>query len=266
MGTTLNVDQQIHLIKPFTSFDVKKALFSILDLKSTCPDGFGSKIFKAFWADIVLLYKCISKMMCSRMANVLPSLVNRYQGVFIKNRSITHNMLILQDLLHGFINWIMTRLRGSTYSLVLNGRVHRRFQGKSGLRQRDPLSPLPFVLVMEYLTRLLLFDARGLDFKYHPMCKSLKIVSPCIADDLILFCKGTVKSIQRRKIKSLLAQQKLLRVLNDPIEWPEGTTKIQQEEYLETTTGIMIFNLSDAIIRLIDKEKTPAQIWKKLEE
>lgn len=71
--------------------------------------------------------------------------------------------------------------------------------------------------------------------------------------------------IWRRKIRSLLAQQKLLRVLEEPIEWPEGTTKIQQEEYLETATGIIIFNLSDAIIRLVDKEETPAKIWRKLE-
>ena len=72
--------------------------------------------------------------------------------------------------------------------------------------------------------------------------------------------------IWRRKIRSLLSQQKLLRVLEDPVEWPENTTKIQQEELLETATGLIIFNLSDAIIRLIDKEETPAKIWKKLEE
>ena len=72
--------------------------------------------------------------------------------------------------------------------------------------------------------------------------------------------------IWRRKIRSLLAQQKLLRVLEDPIEWPENTTKIQPEELLETATGLIIFNLSDSIIRLVDKEETPAKIWKKLEE
>ena len=72
--------------------------------------------------------------------------------------------------------------------------------------------------------------------------------------------------IWRRKIRSLLAQQKLLRVLEDPIEWPDNTSKVQQEELLETATGIIIFNLSDAIIRLVDKEETPAKMWKKLEE
>ena len=72
--------------------------------------------------------------------------------------------------------------------------------------------------------------------------------------------------IWRKKIRALLAHNKLLRVLSEPIEWPENTSKSTQEELLETATGLIIFNLSDAIIRLVDKEDTPAKIWKKLED
>ena len=72
--------------------------------------------------------------------------------------------------------------------------------------------------------------------------------------------------IWRRKIKGMLASQKLLRVLEDPISWPEGTTKDQKEEMLESAIGIMIFHLSDSIIRMVDKEDTPSKIWKKLDE
>jgi transposase InsO family protein len=60
--------------------------------------------------------------------------------------------------------------------------------------------------------------------------------------------------IWRKKIRALLAHNKLLRVLSEPIEWPENTSKSTQEELLETATGLIIFNLSDAIIRLVDKE------------
>uniref|UniRef100_A0A803Q5S5 Reverse transcriptase domain-containing protein n=1 Tax=Cannabis sativa TaxID=3483 RepID=A0A803Q5S5_CANSA len=66
------------------------------------------------------------------------------------------------DLLKGlcfpsrFINWILVCLRGISYSLMLNGGVHGSFMGEKGLRQGDPISPLLFVLVMEYLNRLLL--------------------------------------------------------------------------------------------------------------
>ncbi|XP_062086165.1 uncharacterized mitochondrial protein AtMg01250-like [Humulus lupulus] len=95
-----------------------------------------------------------------------------------------------------FIKWIMVCLRGSSYSLVLNGRIQGHFKGGKGLRQGDPISPLLFVIVMEYLTRLLIKASRDNRFKFHPMCKSLNLISLCFADDLIIFCKGTTTSVQ----------------------------------------------------------------------
>lgn len=61
-----------------------------------------------------------------------------------------------------------------------------------GVRQGDPISPLLFVLVMDYLTRLLVKTASRPGFKYHPGCQLLKICNLCFADDLLLFCKGIV--------------------------------------------------------------------------
>ncbi|KAM6558803.1 hypothetical protein CsatA_028042 [Cannabis sativa] len=55
---------------------------------------------------------------------------------------------------------------------------------------------------MEYLTRRLQLVANQSNFKYHPMCKSLKIISLCFADDLMLFCKGNLNSLQ--VLKSIL--------------------------------------------------------------
>ncbi|XP_062103245.1 uncharacterized protein LOC133814275 [Humulus lupulus] len=95
-----------------------------------------------------------------------------------------------------FINWIMVCLRGSSYSLVLNGRIQGHFKGGKGLRQGNPISPLLFVIVMEYLTRLLIKASKDNRFRFHPMCKSLNLISLCFADDLILFCKGTSSSVQ----------------------------------------------------------------------
>ncbi|XP_062118697.1 uncharacterized protein LOC133832356 [Humulus lupulus] len=53
------------------------------------------------------------------------------------------------------------------------------------------MSPLLFVLIMECLTRSLQHATQISKFRYHPMCKSLKLINLCFADDLILFCKGT---------------------------------------------------------------------------
>ncbi|XP_062085830.1 uncharacterized protein LOC133791939 [Humulus lupulus] len=48
---------------------------------------------------------------------------------------------------------------------------------------------------MEYLTRSLQSEARSPYFRFHPMCKGLKLINLCFADDVILFCKGSVAAI-----------------------------------------------------------------------
>ncbi|XP_062080858.1 uncharacterized protein LOC133785653 [Humulus lupulus] len=158
------------------------------------------------------------------------------QGAFVKNRQLAHNIQMLQDLLHGysrknisprcllkidiskaydsvdwafleeilsafcfprkFIKWIMVCLSDSSYTLLMNGRLQGSFEGRKGLRQGDPISPLLFVLVMEYLTRLLKQVANHREFRFHPLCKHLHLVNLCFADDLILFCKGNYRSVQ----------------------------------------------------------------------
>ncbi|XP_062089662.1 uncharacterized protein LOC133796198 [Humulus lupulus] len=49
---------------------------------------------------------------------------------------------------------------------------------------------------MEYLSRLLQFGAMQPTFRFHPMCKSLKIINLCFADDLVIFCKANYGSVQ----------------------------------------------------------------------
>ncbi|XP_062093504.1 uncharacterized protein LOC133799506 [Humulus lupulus] len=182
------------------------------------------------------LYKCISKMLCNRLIPILPKVVNQNQGAFVKNRSIAHNILILQDLLKGynrkrvsprclmkidlskaydsidwnflesllnaykfpgrFIKWVMVCLRGSSYSILMNDQLYGDFKGGKGLRQGDPISPLLFVLVMGYLTRALHGAAKDKHFRFHPLCKTLNITNLCFADDLLLMCKAHLSSIQ----------------------------------------------------------------------
>ncbi|XP_062080395.1 uncharacterized protein LOC133785155 [Humulus lupulus] len=182
------------------------------------------------------LYKCISKMLCSRLSEVLLILIHGNQGAFIKNRLLAHNILIFQDLLKGytrknilaryimkidlskaydtvdwqfvadllkglcfpsrFIHWVLVCLKGTSYSLMLNGRLHGTFRGEKGLRKGDPISPLLFVLIMEYLTRLLLQTSKQKGFGFHPLCKHVNLVNLCFADDLVIFCKGNVNSMR----------------------------------------------------------------------
>uniref|UniRef100_A0A803Q614 Reverse transcriptase domain-containing protein n=1 Tax=Cannabis sativa TaxID=3483 RepID=A0A803Q614_CANSA len=182
------------------------------------------------------VYKCISKMISARLSEVLPDIVDSNQGAFIKHRSWAHNIMIFQDLLKGytrknisarcimkidlskaydmvdwefvedllrvlcfpswFISWIMTCLKGTNYHPRLNERIQGSFKGKKGLRQGDPMSPLLFVLIMDYLTRLLRQSSKEKGFGFHRLCKNLRLMNLCFADDLVIFCKGNLNSIR----------------------------------------------------------------------
>ncbi|XP_060216727.1 uncharacterized protein LOC132644165 [Lycium barbarum] len=83
------------------------------------------------------------------------------------------------------------------FSIKVNGDSFGYFEGKRGLRQGDPISPLLFVLVMEYLSRVLEKMAKLPDFRYHPMCKQQGLTHLVFADDLMIFCKGQTTFVRR---------------------------------------------------------------------
>ncbi|XP_062114106.1 uncharacterized protein LOC133825135 [Humulus lupulus] len=51
-GPVLSLDDQLHLIKPFTYHEVRSAMFSINSVKIPGLDGYGAGFFKVLWKDI----------------------------------------------------------------------------------------------------------------------------------------------------------------------------------------------------------------------
>ncbi|XP_074297299.1 uncharacterized protein LOC141628005 [Silene latifolia] len=149
-----------------------------------------------------ILYKAISKILCTRVSAVLPDLINKAQGGLIKGRSIVENILICEDLMLKALNFpgktmelIMTCVRSKSYSLVLNGENFGYFKGAKGLRQGDPISPLLFTISMDYLSRILNHVTSIMPFKYHPLCAQMQLTHLMFADDLLLFSKGDIPSV-----------------------------------------------------------------------
>ncbi|XP_062093692.1 uncharacterized protein LOC133799706 [Humulus lupulus] len=197
MGAKLSVDQQLILLKPFTHKEIRDALFR----------NFPSELHET-------TLSLVPKV-------VLPDLIQLNQGAFIQGRSIAHNIMIFQDLIENCgrtstsprcaikidlsnacdtVDWqfLEDLLKAFCFPMKFIGWImsSRQFQGREMGCQGDPMSPLLFVLIMEYLTRSLQVAAHKSTFRFHPMCKSLILLNLCFADDLILFCKGTLSAIR----------------------------------------------------------------------
>ncbi|GJX66938.1 RNA-directed DNA polymerase, eukaryota, reverse transcriptase zinc-binding domain protein [Tanacetum coccineum] len=91
----------------------------------------------------------------------------------------------------------MTCVTSTKFSININGKRVDYFKGGRGLRQRDPISPYLFILVMEVLNMLIKKNIKeNMRFKYHFGCKNMKITHLCFADDLLVLCHGDSDSVK----------------------------------------------------------------------
>ncbi|KAJ9541973.1 hypothetical protein OSB04_028479 [Centaurea solstitialis] len=109
----------------------------------------------------------------------------------------------LFGMLEGFrfhpvlVKWIREMVSTVTFSVVVNGESHGFFPGKRGIRQGDPLSPYLFTLVMEGFSMIMkqcILEASS--FGYHYGCQDLQLTHLCFADDLFVFTRGDVESVE----------------------------------------------------------------------
>ncbi|KAE8728802.1 hypothetical protein F3Y22_tig00004072pilonHSYRG00220 [Hibiscus syriacus] len=94
-----------------------------------------------------------------------------------------------------FISWLWTCFANPRYFITFNGSLVGYFKGARGVRQGDPLSPYNLVLAMNVLSNLLNVATLKGVFGYHPKCKRIGLTHLCFANDLLIFCKGSIDSV-----------------------------------------------------------------------
>ncbi|KAI5349821.1 hypothetical protein L3X38_002710 [Prunus dulcis] len=134
---------------------------------------------------VTSLYKMVSKVLASRLREVLGSTISSYQSAFVQGRQILDAVLIANEVVEEsrrlnksgmvfkidlekaydhvewrFVNevlirkgfgdrwrsWIRGCLETANFSMMINGRPRGKFRASRGLRQGDPFSPFLFTL------------------------------------------------------------------------------------------------------------------------
>lgn len=183
--------------------------------------------------------KILLKTLANRLNKYLSYLVSDHQSAFIKSRSISDSILVVNEVAHSilskeskgvilkidfakafdsinweflestlvsmnfndkWITWIKSISRSAHPSILINGSPTKEFSMNQGLRQGDPLSPLLFNLVGETL-HLFLSKANTLGiFKGIFLRSGMQMTHMQFADDTILFIDNDLRSIKAIKI------------------------------------------------------------------
>ncbi|KAL2237646.1 UNVERIFIED_CONTAM: hypothetical protein Sindi_0956300 [Sesamum indicum] len=224
----LTTEEAGQLILAFSPEDVKQAVFDIAEDKAPGPDGFSSGFFKAAWSvvghevttavlDFFSTGKLLKQVNSTLLALIPKELFTGYNQARLPPRcalkvdirkaydTVEWDFLLAVLQLFGFpptfTRWIEECVTTTSFSIGLNGNPHGFFTGARGLRQGDPLSPYLFVLVMEvlHLGFLQLIEQDG-QFKYHWKCEPAKVFQLGFADDLLLFSRADLASINVLKM------------------------------------------------------------------
>jgi hypothetical protein len=169
------------------------------------------------------------------MGEVMTSIVGQNQAAFVPSQIIHNNILLTYELIKGynrnggtprcmmqldiqkaydtidwnalecvlnevgfpkqFSKWFMIIVTSVSYRFNINGNHTTVMKANRGLRQGDPISPLLFVIMMEYLNTCFQKLQKNHNFNFHAKCEKLSLTNLCFADDILLFSRGDAGSV-----------------------------------------------------------------------
>jgi len=96
-----------------------------------------------------------------------------------------------------FCSWNQTILQSTSLSISINGKQNGYFNCKRGVRQGDPLSPLLFCIAKDVLSRNITLLVQQGKLELIKGSRTSYVPSHSLyADDIMIFCKGKLTSIQ----------------------------------------------------------------------
>ncbi|XP_039007413.1 uncharacterized protein LOC120135149 [Hibiscus syriacus] len=189
-------------------------------------------------------------------------------------------VLAALGLLEVFRVWIRSCITGARFYVAFNGSLVGVFKGRREIRQRDPLSPYLFILVMNGLSHLINVAAKNGLIRFHPKCKRVSLTHLSFADDLLIFCHGDESSIlsvvgvlgvfyELSGLQLNAGKSELFAcgVHNDILSKVQAVTGFKLGRFPVKYLGVPLITrklLAKDYLPLIDKIKSKLSMWSKL--
>lgn len=186
------------------------------------------------------MYKVLSKVLAVRLKKVLSKVISEDQFAFLGGRNMLDSVVVVNEMIHAakkrkkptlifkvdyekaydsvsweflaymmrrmhfcrkWIQWIMSCLKSSSVSVLVNGSPCEEFMMTKGLRQGDPLAPFLFLIVAEGLNSLFskavsMGRFKGFSFGGDP---DINISILQFADDTVFVGEATIQNVQTIK-------------------------------------------------------------------
>ncbi|GJU75270.1 retrotransposon protein, putative, ty1-copia subclass [Tanacetum coccineum] len=242
----------IRMVRPISDAEIKNAIFEIEDSKAPGPSGYTAKVNATLISLVpkIPIPEKVSDFRPIACCNVLTIKgYNRKHNIKKVSFKIdlqkaydTITWGFIKDALdiYGFhktmVNWTMTCVTSTKFSINVNGERVGYFKRGRGLRQWDPISPYLFTLVMEVLNLLIKKNIKeSRVFKYHFGCKNLKITHLCFADDLLVFYHGDTESVKviKKSLEEFSGFSGLVPNLQKSAIFYGGLTSAEQQNILD---------------------------------